>query len=147
MKFNWGTGILIICISFVLLCVVTTLIFMNQDVELVSNNYYDKELKYQNNIDILKHTRDLNAEVKIACTEDIITLQFPEFLNSKYKSGDILFFRPSGKNHDFKVAISPDSTGCQKINSERLTRGLWKICIDWDTDGEKFYSEKSILIN
>ena len=95
MKFNWGHGILIICVGFVLLCVVTAIIFMRQDVELVSNNYYDKEIQYQDKINILKHTRDLHADVQIEYSGNFITFHFPDIHNSKIKSGDILFFRPS----------------------------------------------------
>jgi hypothetical protein len=147
MKFNWGVGITLICAGFVLLCVVTTIIFMNQDVELVSNNYYEKEIKYQDKINILKRTRDLHADVNIECNGSLVTLQFPNFLNSKSKSGDIHFFRPAGEKNDFKVSVSPDSTGSQIISSGRLIKGLWKIAIDWKTDNDQFYSEKSILIN
>jgi hypothetical protein len=146
-KSNWGISIAIICVGFVLLCVVTAVIFMNQDVELVSNNYYEKEIKYQDNINILKHTRDLQADVKIECSGNLITLQFPGFLNSAPKSGNILFFRPSGGKNDFRIPVSPDSNGIQIINSEKLKKGLWKIGVDWKSDNDQFYSEKSILIN
>jgi hypothetical protein len=147
MKFNWGIGIALICIGFVLLCVITTIIFMNQNVELVSNNYYDNEIKYQDNINTLKRTRDFHADVKIECSGSLITLQFPSFLNSKAKSGNIHFFRPSGEKNDFKVSVLADSNGSQIINSGGLIKGLWKVGVDWKSDNKRFYSEKSILIN
>jgi len=147
MKFNWGTGIMFICIGFVLLCITAAVIFMNQDVELVSNNYYDKEIRYQDKINILRHTRDLHADVNIESSFNIITLHFPGAIKSISRTGDIIFFRPSGEKNDFKIKVSPDSDGTQIISSEKLKKGLWKIAVDWKSDDNQFYTEKSILIN
>ena len=147
MKFNWGTGILITCIMIVLFCITAAVIFMNQKVELVSNNYYDKEILYQDKINILKHTRDLHADVNIEYADNLISLHFPLLPELKTRSGDILFFKPSGEKNDFKVVVSPDSNGNQTINSERMQKGYWKIAVDWQSNNTKFYSEKSILIN
>ena len=42
MKISWGTGIVIGIIVFVVISITMTIIFMTQDVSLVSDNYYEK---------------------------------------------------------------------------------------------------------
>ncbi|MDZ7626149.1 MAG: FixH family protein [Ignavibacteriaceae bacterium] len=46
-KLNWGTGILIGIIVFVVISISMTVIFMTQDVDLVADKYYENSLQYQ----------------------------------------------------------------------------------------------------
>jgi hypothetical protein len=50
-KLNWGTGIVITIIVFPLISFAMIFHFMNQKVDLVTDNYYEKTLVYQNQID------------------------------------------------------------------------------------------------
>ena len=65
-KISWGTGIVIGIIIFVVLSVTMTVIFMMQDVNLVTDKYYENSLQYQDEID--KQNRTL------ALSEDVISI-------------------------------------------------------------------------
>ena len=62
MKLNWGAGILLAFIgfiSFIMYFIITMTTNSAYDHDLVSENYYADELKYQNDIDKLKNAKKL----------------------------------------------------------------------------------------
>ncbi len=72
-----------------------TVIFMTQDVSLVSDNYYEKSLEYQDEIDKQSRTKSLDEQVKINFNGEVITVLFPSDYLEKKISGEIYFYRPS----------------------------------------------------
>ena len=73
-NFNWGTGILITIIVFMIITLGTVFTFMNEKVDLVTDNYYKKELKYQKQIDKLNRTHDMRMDVEIQLSNNGIVL-------------------------------------------------------------------------
>ena len=51
LQISWGTGIVIAFAIFMAVTVSTAVYMMNQDVNLVADDYYDQEIKYQQQID------------------------------------------------------------------------------------------------
>ena len=58
-KMNWGKGIAAVYICFVVIILGFVFYFMNQDVDLVTHKYYDEEIKYQEQIERMKRTNEL----------------------------------------------------------------------------------------
>ena len=75
MKISWGTGIVIGIVVFVVFTLSMTVIFMTQDVHLVTDNYYEKTLTYQDEIDKQSRTKALDDKVKINFNYKIIKIK------------------------------------------------------------------------
>ena len=88
-KISWGTGIAIGIIVFVVISITMTVIFMTQDVSLVSNNYYEKSLSYQDEIDKQSRTKSLDEQVKINFNGEVINILFPSTYLDKNISPEI----------------------------------------------------------
>ena len=145
-RLSWGTGIIITTAIFMMISVGTTIFFMNQDVDLVADNYYERELKYQKHIGKLQETNDLHADVDIQFSDKSIILEFPkQHLGSKI-SGEIVLYRPSSAGKDRKLAIALNSGGTQQVQTDQMTRGLWTVKISWQSGSNRFYSEKNIMV-
>ena len=144
-KFSWGTGIVIGIVIFVVISVTMTIIFMMQDVNLVSDNYYEKSLVYQEEIDKLSRTKTLNEQVKISFNGEVVNLLFPAEYSEKKISGEIFFYRPSNPKLDFFLPIQLNN-GNQIIPITRLEKGFWRIKLNWVMDGNGYYNEKAINI-
>src|SRR5690606_6670306 len=99
-KINWGTGIVISIIIFMIISVSMMLIFINQKVDLVTENYYEKTLVYQEQIDIKKRTAELKEDVEINYDGNNINIIFPKSILNEISSGEIYFYRPSDSNQD-----------------------------------------------
>ncbi len=146
-KWNWGTGILLSIIVFLIILVGIVYIFMNQDVDLVTQDYYSKELRYQKQIDKINNTNELGKQVGIVSLDNFVQLIFPDSVFDKKASGTIFFYRPSGSKKDFSVPMAVSADNIQMINTSALERGLWKVKVEWGMEGKDFYSEKSLIIN
>lgn len=145
-KINWDTGILIGIIIFILITVTMTIIFMNQDVSLVSDSYYEKSLVYQDEIDKQSRTKSLDEQVKINFDGTVITILFPSDYSGKKLTGEIYFYRPSDSILDFKLPLLVSKEGSQLIPVERLEKGFWRIKLNWTMDGNRYYNEKAINV-
>jgi len=146
-KWNWGTGILLSIIIFMMILIGIVYVFMNQDVDLVTSNYYGKEIKYQKQIDKINKTNEMSKQVNIALSDKSVQLTFPDSVFDKKASGTIYFYRPSGSKKDFSVPMAVSANNTQFINTSALEKGLWRIKIEWGMEGNDFYSEKSLIIN
>ena len=62
---NWGHKILFLYLGFVILVMVMVFMAYRQDVPLVSDDYYEKELKYQDDIDQFKNAALLAEPIYI----------------------------------------------------------------------------------
>ncbi|GAB4291790.1 MAG: FixH family protein [Ignavibacteriaceae bacterium] len=142
MKFNWGTGIVIAMIIFMAISTGMMLIFMNQKVDLVTENYYEKELKFQEEIDRLERTKKTGNEVNIIKENDHLILTFPSGISGKNVSGEIYFYRPSDSSLDFKIPLSLEGDSVLYLKTTDLTKGLWKLKLNWIYDGENYFTEK-----
>ncbi|MCW8813480.1 MAG: FixH family protein [Ignavibacteriaceae bacterium] len=145
-KINWGAGILIGIIIFILITVTMTVIFMNQDVNLVTDKYYEKSLKYQDEIDKQSRTNSLNEEVKINFNGQELSILFPEDYKNKNIGGEIYFYRPSNPKLDFKIPLLLNVDGNQIIPTQRLEKGFWRLKLNWMMDGNGYYNERAITV-
>lgn len=143
---GWGTKITILYIGFVIL--ITSLVFIsaNNKNELVSKNYYEQELAYQDRIDAINNEKRLAVTINYEILDEFIVL---EYLNNEIKKdfkGEILFFRPSDSTKDQKIDLKFDQEGEQIINKNKLSKGVYKMCISWKNDKKSFYKDAIINI-
>lgn len=143
---NWGTWIVISFILFAAATFVMVSISMNQSVDLVTENYYEKELQYQDHIDVVKNTNALEGKVTFTFASSAVKVTFPGIdAPSKY-SGVITFFRPSDKTKDFTQKVNIDSTYSQTIATDKLLKGMWRMKLSWKVGRQHYYTEQPIII-
>jgi len=145
-RINWGTGIVIGIIVFVVISVSMTVIFMTQDVDLVADKYYENSLQYQVEIDKQSRTKSLDEQVKINFNGEIINILFPSTYLSKNISGDIYFYRPSNSKLDFKLPLELNEEGNQLILAKNFDKGFWRLKLNWTMDGNGYYNERAITV-
>ena len=146
-KLSWGTNIAIVYTLFAIGTLALVFVFMGQDVGLVTNDYYAKEIKYQDQIDKMNRTKALPEQLDISVEPINVKFTFPKIFKVMDYEGKIKFYRPSDKTKDFSVTISPDSTHSQFIQTTNLEKGLWKIQVDWIVKGNSYFNEKIIMVN
>ena len=142
----WGAGIVISFVIFGICILAVVYIAMSSSVDLVSDDYYSKELKYQEHIDALKESDSLNTKIVLSFSPVSVDVHFPRIAASQTISGSIVFFRPSDKKWDFTAKIVVDSNYTQRIMTERIPKGLWKVQISWNATAKKYYHEQPVII-
>ncbi|TCK68871.1 FixH protein [Winogradskyella wandonensis] len=140
MKINWGTAIVIAFIGFIAF-IMYFVISMSTDSkynhDLVTDDYYQQELKYQNDINKVENAKKLSENITWKKTEDGILLAFPKDLDITSIKGKVFLYRPSNKQLDFEIPISLSNHNLL-IPDNRLLDGRWNIKIDWTYKDEAF---------
>ena len=78
---NWGYKILVVYIVFVLAILFMVFKSSMQKTDLVTTDYYAKELKYQQKIDEIKRADALSAPVKYEIKDNELIIVFPKDFN------------------------------------------------------------------
>lgn len=145
-QISWGTKIAMLYIGFVSIIIFMVVLSMNQKIELVSKDYYAKELQYQDKIDEMNNANALSETVENMITSDGVTLTFPSDFKSTSVKGEVLFFRPSDASKDYKTKLQLNENLQQIISSNNLSSGMYKMQISWNAENKNYFTEKVIVI-
>lgn len=146
MKFHWGHGLGVGATLFGAGLIVMVYISMSQKVDLVTDDYYAKELKYQEQIDRSKRTAGLHERVEITSGRESVWIKFPAAMEKTKLSGELNFYRPNDRKKDFVVSVTVDSTNVQTIQTSSMEKGLWRVKASWKYGGEEYYSEEAVIV-
>jgi hypothetical protein len=147
MKINWGTGIVIAFIafiSFIMYFVVNMNVNKKYDHDLVTEDYYKKELEFQNDIDKETNAKNLVENLSWKKTTEGLVITFPETLIKENITGKVFLYRPSNKQFDFETELSL-SNHKLLIPDKRLLDGRWNIKVDWQYNGKSYLYKKEII--
>ncbi|MBC3847184.1 FixH family protein [Winogradskyella echinorum] len=146
MKINWGTAIVIafVCfISFIMYFVISMSTNKKYDHDLVVEDYYGKELEFQDDIDKEKHAKTLTINVTWKKTKEGILIFFPKNLDYNNINGKVFLYRPSNKQFDFEIPISL-SNHTLLIPDNRLLGGRWNLKVDWKYNTNTYLFKEDI---
>ena len=145
---HWPIGIAIIYISFMVILIALVIFSSFNKVDMVTEDYYEQEIKYQQQIDRINRTSLLSTPVSWQYDKNNrqVMIQFPDEINSKEVEGQILFFRPSDASQDKVIALRLSSKNIQTISTQHLVSGLWKLKIFWQVNRKDFYTEGTLVI-
>lgn len=142
---NWGYKILIVYLSFAAGIAAMVIKSSSQKIDLVTEDYYAKELKYQDNIDANKRTAALSARVKYEVRKGELVISLPNEFASKETTGTLVMYCPSDDSKDIRKAFT--------INSSTITmalpsaaKGAYQIQLSWVTDGNAYYFEENLFL-
>jgi nitrogen fixation protein FixH len=116
---------------------------MRTDVQLVSADYYQQELGYQERITAEGRTAALPTPVRITEGADQLTIQLPPALAGQAIAGQVRFFRPSDSRLDFSVPLR-STTLTQTLSTAKLKAGHWRVQLDFTANGQRYFVEQVI---
>jgi hypothetical protein len=144
-KFNWGTGIAIFYVSFVIAILAFVFWTTGNRRDLVTEDYYAEELAYQSTIDNRERANNLEGYVSIKALEGIISIELPLGMNDKSVKGELYLFRQDDKRKDTKFQFEGSRLDFS-FNSEKIVTGRWKAKLSWAAEGKDYYFEDNIWI-
>ena len=146
MKINWGTGVVIafaLFITFILYFVFKVQSDSQYDHEMVTEEYYKKELNFQGQLDKQQNANDLSERIAIESNEEGLQIAFPKDFDFQKIKGKVSLYRPSNQKLDFEIPISL-STSNLLIPKTDLVGGLWDITVDWEYEGVGYLNKESV---
>lgn len=146
MKFSWGTGIFMLYAGFAALTIGLVVFAMTKKVDLVTDNYYDKELKYEQQIQRQKNLELLDGKIDVELSAGSVKIKFPASINKDSVNGTFNFYRASDSGKDIVLPIALDEKNEQLISVSKFDAGMWKLQIAWSFDNKEYYDERSLFI-
>lgn len=120
---------------------------MRQDVDLVSKNYYEQEIAYQDHIDMVGRTKAAgDVAIRYKPESQAILLQLPESFAGQRINGQVNLFRPSDDQLDQELALQLGRDQSQLIEADKLEKGLWKVRVNFSAGEETYYTEETIQV-
>ncbi|MBK6773517.1 MAG: FixH family protein [Ignavibacteria bacterium] len=147
MKISWGIIVMLGFSLFAAGIIAMVSVSMTKNIDLVSDNYYEQGIKYQNQIDMKLNSAEFSDKIKTEIKDSGLLIEYSEDLIKGNFSGEIKFYRSSDAKKDFKVNIETDEKGIQLIPVMNLDKGLWKVQFSFKKDNKNYFLEKSIFIN
>lgn len=142
---NFGHKLSIVIVMFVVFILTLVVLCMRQDnISLVSPDYYKKEIAYSEELQKHRETKSLGDSFKIKQEANSILIQFPS--TQPNAMGEITLYRPSDSRLDQKIPIKLDQNQSQIIETNNLKKGLWIIKMEWESGGKKFIKEQNIIV-
>ncbi len=139
---NWGNKIVVAFICFAAFIGYMVVKAFQQDIDLVSEDYYAQEINYQNKLNRLANAERDDKSVIVKQIGGQILLTFPE---GKTK-GRIQFYHPSRKIFDREFDIDLRNSRVQKIDRSELIAGSYRVNINWQTDNKEYFQQSKIYI-
>ena len=146
MKIHWGTGLAIAFVVFAVGIMIMVRVSMNREVDLVSDDYYQQELRHQDQIESERRSNDLSEHPIVSVASDNVSLKLPRSFPPDSTSGTLTFYRPADRQKDFVVKLRLDSSNTQLVSTSSLQKGLWKLKVRWAHHHQDYYHEETIVI-
>ncbi len=143
---NWGKGIVIafaLFITFILYFVFKVQSDTDYDHEMVTEDYYRKEVGYQAQLDKSQNAFDLKEKVTVAIKSEGLLISFPTEFDFTKIEGKVSLYRPSSQKLDFEIPISLSSSNLL-IPKTKLAGGRWDISIDWSYQGKGYLNKEKV---
>ncbi len=143
---NWGYKILIGFSIFVIgmLCMVG--VAMKQNNEMMDDNYYDKELKFQDKIDASRNLSTVAEKLSITDSGNVLVFKLPAATFASNTIGTIECIRSSEQKRDVKLNITLNNKGIQIIPKTLFINGVYQLRIDWKTNGTSYFHSQVLNI-
>lgn len=111
--------------------------------QLVTEDYYAKELVFQQEIEAEKNMLRLDPPLTSTENKNGWEIRFPSHFDPAQIKGTVSFYRPSDRNKDFQIPLQLEEHRFT-IPKGPLALGRWNLRLQW-TDGEKDYLFKEAL--
>ncbi len=146
--FNWGKGLFVAIILFICATLSIVGFLVSLDYEMVTENHYEKAVKYQDHIEQVEHASALDKPVNIQLLQEDeqIEIRFPLALSQKNVRGTINLYRPNNSDLDQKMELVLGDRGIQNISTRDLAKGKWLIKVRWAADSTSYFKEANIFL-
>lgn len=138
---NWGKGITIALIAFMSYIIYMAIVLMNQDTELVTPDYYKKEVLFEQEIIAQKNAINNNSKLDLNLSSEglFIHLNTPDIVNAMH----VKLYRPNTKNDD--IVVESDGKNIF-IDSHELKKGRYLVTAEWASQNKNFQIRDTLWI-
>jgi len=117
---------------------------MNQDVNLVHKDYYEKGVDYSKQMKTTSRSEVFQDQIQVISAAGGLLVTVDSTLATTIDSGKVILYRPSGKEFDLELPLP--KTGIAEIPAQDLISGRYILKLHWHASGVKYEIEKTVNI-
>jgi hypothetical protein len=140
---NIGKWIVVAFVLFAAFITTLVIICVRQDVSLVSKNYYEEELAYQDQIQRINNTNALIQKPAITVVDHAVRIEFNPA--SRRDNVVLTLFCPANEKMDRRIHITSDEP-VQIFSLDERLRGMYRAKLHWKEDDKEYYWEEVIFL-
>ncbi|MBE9460830.1 FixH family protein [Dyadobacter subterraneus] len=146
MKINWGAGIAILYAGFVAMILLLVGMSASQKIDLVTDQYYEEELQFQNKINKVNLAKKLKNPLIWQVEERGIIIHYPEEFAKDTLTGNVKLYCPSDNTKDRNFPVKAKNND-QLIAGSDLKPGRYYLQIDWKNGKKSYWNEGVVVIS
>jgi hypothetical protein len=147
LRWNWGTGIALVYSVFALATMGFVVFAMDQKVELVSTDYYQRGLQHDARMAAEANGAGLGDAFRIDTSDgDRAVVVTWSAATPRRGDGTVALYRPSDAAADASARVDPDPSGRQRIAIGEAPPGRWIVRVQWMSGGREYFVERSVTI-
>jgi nitrogen fixation protein FixH len=143
---HWGIGITLVYALFAAGTVGFVTFAMQQQIDLVSADYYPQSLAHDARIAAMARADALGPAFDVVvdpASRDVV-VTWPA--DMRVESGELTLYRASDAGADRHVTLAPDERGRQVVHADTLEPGAWIAQVSWTADGTSFFGERRLRL-
>ena len=144
MKLSWGYKIMFVYTAFVAGIGFLAFKANNEKFDLVTKDYYDQELKYQQVIDQAANSSRLSVPVSIERKEGELKISFPDEMKNKKKLVDFYLYYAADAKKDFRKSFELNENELAQALPAGM-KGMYELKLSWEAEGVKYYFEQKLF--
>ncbi len=146
-NFSWGHGIVIALAAFIIFILSMMFLFTNgqKNSEMVTDNYYEEELKYQDVIDAKKRADDLQEKPVYKQDKSGIVISFPKDYDNSNTTVKFVLNRTDDQNLDIHKTVQLDANKSFTIPSQVLRLGNYTLRLTWTRDKTDYRMDYDVI--
>lgn len=138
------TGFFIVAIIFIVTFIAWA---VRQREDLVSADYYEREVRFQSQLDSMNRSQAVAAKTVVTYepAQQAIVINLPE-AKAAGTTGSIHLYRPSDARLDREMPLALTADGTQHLDAKQLRDGLWKVRVKWNASGQDFFLDQPVIV-
>lgn len=144
MRLNWGTGIALAYTVFAVATMGFAVFAMDQKVELVSEDYYQRAMHHDDRMAAVANAEALGRAFRLDADDRQLTLTWTTARPDR-GAGTVTLYRPSDAGADRSIPLDPDASGAQRIALAGLAPGRWLVQVQWRAGERQYYVERTLV--
>jgi nitrogen fixation protein FixH len=119
---------------------------MHNETQMVSDNYYESELKFQDNINAAKNADAYGTAFSFSLDGNILHFQIPSELNAVMQDAVLNVYCISNKAEDKKLNFKKEATARYSIDASAWKKLSYTAKLSFTANGKSYYKEFPVVL-
>ena len=138
---NWGKGIVIGMVTFMGFITFLVVGLMMNRVDLESEDYYKREINYEQEIKAQENANNLEVKIEISSNKEFVVVKVPE---GEFQEIELHLTRPNDKKMDKRFKIQ--GTKSFLIDKKELEKGVYTVELSYMVNNKPCLQKESVSI-